>query len=253
MDNEKDLFGENISAILAIGGKKQDASTQPKNTVDDSMRQRAKQKVLRVTFPDGKVFCYNRAITTFTEVLRYIGPDKVATVGLEANRYPLVLKDVPEDLKKGCEPLDGGWYANLRGSDTDIKYRQLLVINDKLDLNLVVEMGSDFETTKKVQFGKTRKTQDSMLVKFPDGTFIGGENPIDTYRDTIKQIGVDVIQRKGIEIAGKQLISLSKRYSNQEEIGSHQWLTIPGTTKDKVKWLRSLALMLHLKLEITTI
>lgn len=253
MDNEKDLFGENINAILAIGGKKADASAQPRDTVDDSIRQRAKRKVLRVVFPDGKVFCYSSATTTFTEVLRFIGPDKVATVGLEANRYPLVLKDVPEELKSGCEPIDNGWYANLRGSDTNIKYRQLLVINDKLDLNMKIEMGSDFNTTKKVQFGRTRKSKEDILVKFPDGTFMGGENPIDTYRDTIMKIGVDVIQRKGIEIAGKQLISLSKRYSNQEEVGPRQWLTIPGTTKEKMKWLKMLALMLHLNLEITTI
>lgn len=253
MGNEKDLFSDNISVILAIGGKKADASAQSKNTVDDNTRQRAKRKLLRVTFTDGKVFCYNNATTTFTEVLRYIGPDKVATVGLEANRYPLVLKDVPEGLKKGCEPLDDGWYANLRGSDTNIKYRQLLLINTSLKLNMKVEMGSDFETTKKVQFGRVRKYRESLLVQFPDGTFVGGENPIDTYRDTITKIGADVIQRKGIEIAGKQLISLSKLYSNQEEIGYHQWLTIPGTTKEKVKWLNSIALRLHLKLEITTI
>lgn len=253
MENEKDLFGDNISAILAIGGKKTNASAQTKNIIDDSIRQRAKKKVLRVTFPDGKVFCYNNATTTFTEALRYIGPDKVATVRLEANRYPLVLKDVPEELKKGCEPLDDGWYANMRGSDTNIKYRQLMVINDQLELNMKVEMGSDFETTKKVQFRRTRKAQDSMLVKFPDGTFVGGENPIDTYRDTIRKIGIDVIQRKSIEIAGKQIISLSKLYSNQEEMEPHQWLTIPNTTKEKVKWLKSLVLMLHLKIEITTI
>lgn len=253
MDSEKDLFDNNISAILAIGGKKQNTDSRPKNAVDDSIRQRAKHMVLKVTFPDGKVFCYNRATTTFTEVIRYIGCEKVASVGLEANRYSLILKDVPEELKSSCEPLDDGWYANMRGSDTSIKYRQLQVINRVLDLNLMVEMGMDFETTKKVQFGRTRKIRESMLVQFPDGTFVGGDNPIDTYRDTIMKIGVDVIQRKGIEIAGKQLISLNKRYSNQEEIGSYKWLTIPGTTKEKMKWLKLLALTLHLKLEITTI
>lgn len=253
MEEEKDLFGENIAAILAIGGKTPKAGTKQKTTVDEAVRQRSQRKLLRVTFPDSKVICYNRATTTFTMVLRRIGPEKVATVGLEANRYPLVLKDVPESLKDSCEPLDDGWFANLRGSDTNIKYRQLLVINEKLDLGLKIEIGSDFETTKSVQFGKSRAISDNLLVKFPDGTFVGGEKAIDTYRGTIKKIGIDLIQRKGLEFAGKQIISLSKLYNGQEQVGPHQWLTIPGTTKDKARLLKSIALMLHLNLEITII
>ena len=43
-------------------------------------RPRAQKRIIRVTFPDGTIFCYKNATITFTEALRKIGADKVAEV-----------------------------------------------------------------------------------------------------------------------------------------------------------------------------
>lgn len=251
MYSDKDLFGENIEAILNIGGKK--AKERPRNIIDDRVRQRSQKQLLRVTFPDGKVFCKNSVTLTFTETLRYIGAERVASVGLLWGHGPLLMQEVPAKIKDACKLLDEGWYVNLLGSDTSNKYRQLIAINEALELSLRIDIGTDLETDGTKGFSKTSRTSQSMLVKFEDGTYIGEPSVLSTYVETIKRIGVDVLQRKGLELGGKPLITASNLYNGQVEISKFQWLTVPGQTKDKVKWLKMIATMMHIKLEVTLI
>ena len=45
---------------------------------DEQIRTRAKKKLIRVTFPDGEVICYNNATSIKLAALNRIGLDKFA-------------------------------------------------------------------------------------------------------------------------------------------------------------------------------
>ena len=49
---------------------------------DGQIRSRAKKKLIRVTFPDGEVICYNNATSTMIAALNKIGSDKFPAINL---------------------------------------------------------------------------------------------------------------------------------------------------------------------------
>jgi hypothetical protein len=122
-----------------------------------------------------------------------------------------------------------------------------------LGLELKVELGDDFETDKVKTFQKERKGRGALLVKFPDGAYIGGENPIDTYKETILKIGIEDLRRRHIEFGGKPLIAntcITKAYT---EITSGAWLAIPSTTKEKAKYLKIIGVFMRIPIDVTII
>ena len=161
-------------------------------------------------------------------------------------------KEIYPKFKDYMKPVSDGWYVNIQ-SDTAQKYLQLNSIKDELGLDIDIEVGSEFITSdvKVVQKGKTRS--DKLLVKFPDGEFIGGENPIDTFLESIWKIGTDNIFRKGLQYKDKPLITTRKQYNSQIQIDKNYWLTIPPQTKDKFKMLRIIDAVMRLNLEVSII
>ncbi len=81
-----------------------------------------------------------------------------------------------------------------------------------------------------------------MLVHFPDDEFIAGDNPIDTFIQSIWKIRIDKLQRKGLNINEKSLITRNKLYKGQIQ---------PNTTKDKAKLLHIISSIMHIDLKIT--
>ena len=116
-----------------------------------------------------------------------------------------------------------------------------------------VEIGDNFITQKASRDLSGRKRDDKLLVKFPDGTFVAGENPIDTLLDVVWKIGPENIRRKELMFKDKQIITLSKMYNGQVQVGKNMWLTVPSQTKDKYKLLRFLDMMMRLGLEVNII
>lgn len=110
-------------------------------------RSRAKKKLLRVTFPNGKVICYNNATSTMIAVLNEIGEDLFSSVKLEMCHLPLLSKEIYPKYQKDMKPICDGWYLNAQ-SNSDTKFLQLMSINDQLALGLKIELGSDFETVE---------------------------------------------------------------------------------------------------------
>ncbi len=102
--------------------------------------------------------------------------------------------------------ITDGWYVNIQ-SDTQQKYLQLRSINEILKLNLKIEIGTDLQITNKSTTEKQKKSKSSLLVHFPDDEFIAGDNPIDTFIQSIWKIGIDKLQRKGLNINEKSLIT----------------------------------------------
>ena len=151
-------------------------------------------------------------------------------------------------MKEVCD----GWYIVITGG-TSGQYIQLRSIAQQLGINMEVELGDNFITQKVAVNLSGRKIDDKLLVKFPNGEFVAGENPIDTLIDAIWLIGPENIRRKELDYKGKPIITLTKQYNGQVQVGNDLWLTVPSQTKDKYKMLRIIDIMLKLKLEISII
>ncbi|MCM1178231.1 MAG: hypothetical protein NC308_04860 [Clostridium sp.] len=218
----------------------------------NSTRLRAAKKLLRVSFSDGTVICYKSATLTFIEALRKIGVANLQGIDLEIGHLPLISRECYPQYKDYMKPLDDGWYVNTQ-SDSSQKYIQLTSIKNSLGLDYTVEIGTDFETSTTKGFVKSRKKTDCLLVKFPDGSFVGGESPKDTYIQTINKLGLEQIFRKEMTILGKEIVTRYKKYSNQMESTNGMWLTVPSQTKNKIKVLENVAAKLKIVLEISVI
>jgi hypothetical protein len=108
------------------------------------IRKRGKKKLLKVTFEDGKSICYKSTTMTFMETLRRIGVEKLQDVYLEVAHIPLLSKSVYPQFKDYQKELVKGWYV-MTQSDSEQKYRQLLVIKQNLNLDIKIEIGEDLE------------------------------------------------------------------------------------------------------------
>ena len=217
-----------------------------------TLRSRAERKLLRVTFNDGSVVCYKNATMTFVEALRKIGVHKLSSVNLELSHHPLFSKEVYPRFRDYMKPLDDGWYVNTQ-SDTAQKYLQLVSVKNQLGLDIIVEIGADFQPSSIKSFVKTRQKTECLLVKFPNGTFVGGQSPKETYLEAIKMIGLDMLRYKEFSMLGKEIVTRFQKYPNQIEVGKGVWITIPNQTKDKIKVLEGMSARYKLNLEITTI
>ena len=213
---------------------------------------RAKKKLLRVSFPNGKVICYNNATSTMTAVLAEIGSDKFPSINLELCHLPLLSKEVYPQYKKWMKPVCDGWYMNAQSS-TDGKYIQLRAISDQLSLGLTIELGSEFEPQDDPYKTKKSRVKDNLLVKLPDGEFIANSSATETFLETIWKLGIDDVMRKHLTWCGRDLITTSKASNTQVQIGENRWIVVPSMTKEKAKLLRVIGIMLHLKLEVYVI
>lgn len=189
---------------------------------------------------------------TLIDTLVAIGEENFNKIRIENCHLPLLSKEIYPQYKDWMKPVIDGWYVNTQ-SDTSQKYMQLTSIKSQLGINMEVELGTDFITSN-VKVAQKSKTRDSkLLVKFPNGEYVAGENPIDTLIDSIWQIGPDNIKRKELMYKEKPIITLSKQYNGQVQVGQNLWLFVPSTTKEKYKMLCFINLMMKLGLEITII
>ncbi len=223
-----------------------------KTTMEENLRQRANRKMLRVTLPNGEVICHKSVTMTFVEVLIGIGSENFNKITTENCHLPLLSKEIYPRYKEWMKPVCDGWYVNIQ-SDTAQKYMQLISIKSQLGIAMEVEMGYDFITSDVKVAQKSKKKDDKLLVKFPNGDYAAGVNPIDTLIDAIWQIGPENIRRKELQFKGKNIITLSKQYNGQVQVGEKYWLTVPNQTRDKYKMLRIIDVMMKLGLEITII
>lgn len=216
------------------------------------MRLRAPRKLLKVTFPNGKSFCYKNVTSTMIDSLIEIGPDRFQEIHLVMCHLPLLSLEVYPKYKEWMKPVCNGWYLNTQ-SNTDTKYLQLRAISEALDLGLEIELSSDLEPTESGKKEKGTKSKDKLLVKFPDNEYIANDSSLDTFLQTIWKLGIDDIARRNIFWAGRPLVSAFKTNNTQVQVGLNRWVTVPTTTKDRYKLLRVISMHLHINLEITII
>lgn len=219
---------------------------------DEIRRTRAKKKYLRVTFPSGKVICYKNATSTMIATLKKIGEDKFPQIKLEMCYLPLISKEVYPKYKEYMKPICGGWYLNTQ-SNSDCKYLQLSAINDQLGLRLKIEIGSNFETQEEPNREKRTKSKDKLLIRMPDGEYIGNNSAQETFLEVVWQLGIDEIRKKDLSWGGNPLITTTKLFNNQIQVDRDRWIIVPNMTRDKAKLLRVIGAMLHIKMDISII
>lgn len=219
---------------------------------DSQYRLRSKRKLLKVTFPNGKSFCYANVTSTMIEVLKEIGVDRFPEITLEMCKLRLVSQEVYPRFKSYMKPICNGWYLNSQ-SNTDTKYLQLRAISEALNLDLTLEVSSEFEPMVNPNKEKTTRTKDKLLVKFPDGEYVANDSSLDTFLECIWKIGVSDVARRGIEWCGRQLITPYKENNRQVQVDTNRWINVPTTTKERARLLRIIALHVRLNLEIAII
>lgn len=213
-----------------------------------ALKERAKPKKLRVTFRDGTVFCYSSVKETFLATLRKIGSEKLRHVKLEVCHLPMFSQTVYDLYKDFMEPIGDGWYVNLQGV-TSNKYAQLKSINEQLSLGLEIDLSEDFKGEK---ISRGPKGMIVLEVVFPDGTVIGEDSTSDTFVQCIWHLGIENVRKLHLKHGNKDLITSTKMYNGQVQVGVDRWLVVPGALNDKVKILRVISTMLHVELEITS-
>lgn len=218
----------------------------------DSNRKRAKRKRIKVTFPEGKSFCFANVTETLVATLKEIGSERFPEISLELSHLPILSKEIYPKFKDYMKPVCDGWYVNSM-SNTDQKYLQLRSINDSLNLNLTIELGENLETQDSPNKGKTKRNIDKLLVKFPDGEYIACETSLEGYLQCLWKIGVEKIIQRKIEWLGKALISRYQDSENRVQVGVNEWAIVPNGTRDRARTLKVIDAHLRLGLEITVI
>lgn len=207
-------------------------------------RMRAKRRRIRVTFGDGTVFCDTSATATMMMTIEKIGVERVAALNMQNCHIPLVAEQVVDRYAEWTKQMAGGWYLMAQG-DTEQKYRQLKSIITSLSVDATIELG-DFETIASNENSRrvdTRKRKARLVVTLPDGLVICGSNPLDTFKKTVRHIGVERVEKCNLKIGGNPITTPVKRYNNQVQVSSAKWLTAPSSVKDKCKILRILSAM----------
>ena len=220
--------------------------------MEEVKRDRARRKLLRVTFPNGKVLCYKSTTDTMIATMQELGDGVIANIKLLSCHLPLLSKEIYPKYKEWMKPVCNGWYLNTQ-SNSDTKFLQLNAINEQLSLGLKVELGEDFEAQDNPNKEKRTRTKGEILVKLPDGQCFANNSITNTFLELIREIGIDKIKQKELTWCGKPLITTSKMFNGQVRIDNERWIIVPNTTKDKVKLLRVIGAMLRINMEITSI
>lgn len=220
--------------------------------MEEVKRDRARRKLLRVTFPNGKVLCYKSTTDTMIATMQELGDDVIANIKLQSCHLPLLSKEIYPKYKEWMKPVCNGWYLNTQ-SNSDTKFLQLNAINEQLSLGLKIELREDFVAQDNPNKEKRTRTKGEILVKLPDGQCFANNSITNTFLEVIREIGIDKIKQKELTWCGKPLITTSKMFNGQVRIDNERWIIVPNTTKDKVKLLKVIGAMLRINMEITSI
>lgn len=218
----------------------------------ESKGKRARRKRIKVVFPDGKNFCFANVTDTFISTLREIGSDRFPEIALEISHLPILSKEIYPKYRDYMKKVCDGWYVNTQ-SNTDQKYLQLRSISDSLGLNLAIDIGEELETQENPEKEKKKRSVDKLLVKFPDGEYIGCETSLEGFLQCLWKIGLERILQRRIEWLGRELITRYQDAPDRIKVGENLWVLIPTGTKDRARTLKVIDAHLHLGLEITII
>lgn len=96
---------------------------------------KAAPKTLKVTLPDGRVICHDKAAQTLVDVIEYIGFERVESLNWSVSSQPFVSR---ERYPRNQQEKDG-WYVTSHSS-TLFKKKQIEDLSKKFKLHLKVEI-----------------------------------------------------------------------------------------------------------------
>lgn len=137
----------NLSRKVNIAATISDAKEiTPDPVVEHTEKKKGTKKVvtkprtrLRITMPDGSIIEEKTAWESLHKFVIAVGVDKVRSVGLIANKIPLVSNTVDKKYKTAQKPLGNGWLL-MTCSDTITKRKQILTIATYLNFKVIVEI-----------------------------------------------------------------------------------------------------------------
>ena len=220
---------------------------QQRTTKTTFNNQRQKPLKIRVTFPDGKVICHAIVLHTFIETLKTIGTENFEKIKLKVGDYPLISKTKHKKYGDGMKPIADGWFVNIQ-SDTAQKYMQLISIKQQLNLDIKIELGRNFETTR-FYTGRTRKTTNLATI-INDEMVI--DEPISVYIKILKHIGLEKLKESPIRISNQKIVTPINLYDGQLEVEQKQWITLPPQpySRSVIKWLQIILSVTQTKLVV---
>ena len=144
--------------------------------------------LIRVTFPGEDAICYKSPVNTVIEVLRKIGVERFGEITMSIRKRPLVSQEIYPELKKYTKEVIPGWYY-INQSDTREKTSQLINISRLLNLNLAVEVGSNFTANADPKIPGATRPKNKLVVTMPDGEVIDYESYRDVFMACIDKLG----------------------------------------------------------------
>ena len=107
---------------------------------EESQKKRSSRYIIRVKYPDGRVFDSNLVWETLMDVIKYAGPEKVEQLNILCMGDNLVSSRLNENpiYRSAQKEIGRGLYV-CTYSSTDIKFKQIVRINLDCKLGLEVE------------------------------------------------------------------------------------------------------------------
>lgn len=98
----------------------------------------SRQKIY-VQFPDGHISNHSKVMQTLVDVVIFAGPEKVRDLNIIICNDNLVTSNLNPTYMNSYKYVGDGLYVNTC-SDTKRKYAQILEINDRLNLSLIIKV-----------------------------------------------------------------------------------------------------------------
>ena len=167
---------------------------------------KGKSEVLRVEFPNGKVVQCNRATDTYVEVIEYAGPSAVNALGITHAGVNIVADSYDTQYASAQRKISDGWLV-FTNTSTRQKHQDLLLISEKLDLNIVVNListstGEIIEAEEAVSISTRAKLE----VRFPDGKIIQPNRVYEAVVEVVKYAGPERVRELNITTCGDNLV-----------------------------------------------
>lgn len=228
------------------------------------MRQRKKHKYLVVWIPENRWIFHSTNESTYLEVLKWIGGERISKCGLEVSHLPIVTKEPYEQYLEYMKPIGGGWYVNTVGG-TDNKYIQLCTMNEKLNLGIIINLMdknpisySDRDKLSEwlpdIDIGKkrTREVSSVLCVKYKRSEFLFNKKKYNQilFVNVIELIGINDVCKLGLQAGRYELVTRMKLYDTQLPCGDF-WVTVPNATKYRYKILLTIKAILKLDMEVS--
>ena len=133
-DKKRDVVQAYINGDTSVITREEDEKQ------DETQKKRVSRYIIRVKYPDGRVFDSNLVWETLVDVIKYAGPEKVEQLNILCMGDNLVSSRLNENpiYRSAQKEIGRGLYV-CTYSSTEIKYKQIVRINLDCRLGLEVE------------------------------------------------------------------------------------------------------------------